>query len=71
MRLSAAEVERRRKMLEMPVDFDSLIEAGVLAQQGAWYRVLDPDRVPEHLWVQIGGPPRVEDGQLVFRFSGR
>lgn len=70
MRLSREEVERRIKLLNTPVDFERLIEDGVLARDGAWFRILDHERVPQHLWVQIG-ELKVNEGVLSFRFPGR
>jgi hypothetical protein len=42
--------EFRQKVVELatPIDFDQLIRDGVLAKDGAWYRILDLKRLPKH-----------------------
>jgi hypothetical protein len=35
-------------MLSTPIDFDQLVADGVLKKRGAWWQVLDWDRLPEH-----------------------
>lgn len=71
MRLTKEEVEERIKLLQTPIDFDALIDAGILAREGSWYRIVDADRVPEHVWVQIGSAKSSDRGVVLFRFSGR
>lgn len=40
--------------LATPIDFDALIGQGVLGnKKGAWYPVLDMNRLPEHAKAQI------------------
>jgi len=36
------------KKLATPIDFDALIAQGVLEKKGAWYKVPDWDKLPEH-----------------------
>jgi len=47
--------EVRQSILEIaiPIDFDQLIEDGVLEKDGAWYRVLDFKRLPKHASMKI------------------
>ena len=42
------EVLRLAKLHATPIDFDALIEQGVLEKKGAWYAILDMERLPEH-----------------------
>jgi len=68
--LSPKDIEERIRLLRAPVDIEGLKEEGVLEQDGAWLRILDPERVPEALWVQIG-EMRLQEGVMSFRFPGR
>lgn len=44
------------KLLATPIDFEELIEGGVLAaSRGPWYAVLRPELVPAHVWQQATG----------------
>ena len=38
------------KKLAEPIDFEDLEKKGILKKAGAWYRVLDFQAVPEHVW---------------------
>jgi hypothetical protein len=38
--------------LATPIDLPALIASGVLAKVGAWYEVLDRDRLPDHVRAQ-------------------
>ncbi len=46
--MTREEVLRLAKLHATPIDFDALIEQGVLEKKGAWYAILDMDRLPEH-----------------------
>lgn len=39
---------QKAKSLATPIDFDDLIEKGILEKKGARYRILDMKRLPEH-----------------------
>ena len=39
--------------LATPIDFDQLVADGVLAKDGAWYKVLDLERLPKHASKKI------------------
>jgi hypothetical protein len=45
------------KLLATPIDFDRLVENGVLGPggRGAWYELLRPDLLPAHAWQQATG----------------
>lgn len=43
------ELARLAWLLAQPVDFDELIENGVLEKHGSWYVIRDRERVPEQL----------------------
>lgn len=65
------DLDERKSLLAIPIDFEALIADGVLAREGEWYRILDYDRVPKHVWVQVGSAATGEDGLVRFRFPGR
>lgn len=54
------EMLEQAKKLATPIDFDTLIAQGVLEKKGAWYKVLDWDKLPEHAKEKVkaieGGP---------------
>lgn len=44
-------IEQLRHLAEMlatPIDFDQLVADGILRKRGAWWEVLDWNRLPEH-----------------------
>jgi len=43
-----AELRHLAEMLSTPIDFDLLVADGILKKRGAWWQVLDRDRLPEH-----------------------
>ncbi len=51
--LDDPELVRRGKLLAMPIDFDSLVAAGVLKRRGHWWQILDKSRLPEHAWAKV------------------
>ena len=42
------ELRRAAEAQATPIDFDRLIEDGVLRKAGNWYEVLEPAALPEH-----------------------
>jgi hypothetical protein len=47
------ELRQAAEALATPIDFDQLIEDGVLRKTGSWYEVVDPARLPEHARLKI------------------
>jgi CRISPR/Cas system CSM-associated protein Csm5 (group 7 of RAMP superfamily) len=47
------EMLEKAKKLATPINFEVLIDQGVLEKKGAWYQVLDMNRLPEHAKAQI------------------
>lgn len=43
------------EQMATPIDFDTLIENGLLIPEGKWYRVPDKDALPEHVSKKIKG----------------
>lgn len=68
--LTPEEIEKRIQLLRTPIDFEDLIEAGVLRQEGSWYQIVDPERVPGHLWAHILCAMFDGEGTFLFRFPG-
>ena len=62
------EVERTLNVLSTPIDFDGLIEAGVLEKRGVWYKILKMDKLPEHVKRRVIANKKTKDGAVV-RFS--
>ena len=44
--------EENEKMAK-PINYDELIEKGLISKVGAWYRVNDIRRLPEHVSAKI------------------
>lgn len=51
--MTAEEVRQGIFEIAIPIDFDQLINDGVLVKEGAWYRVLDMNRLPKHASMKI------------------
>ena len=51
--ISYEELKQRAIDLATPIDFDALIQAGVLEKKGAWYQINDWNALPEHARVKI------------------
>lgn len=47
------ELEQRTRELVMPIDFDGLIQAGVLEEHRGWYKILKADELPVHAKAKI------------------
>jgi len=65
--LKAAVIETKRQ-LETPIDFDRLVADGVLERKGAWWRVLDLHRLPEHASLRINEVQTTETGEALVKF---
>lgn len=52
--LSKKEILEQAQRLATPINFEALIDQGILGdKKGAWYPVLDMDRLPEHAKAQM------------------
>ncbi len=52
--LSEEELKRLQKLHETPIDVEQLIEDGILERvTRQWYRVLDFERLPEHVRARV------------------
>ena len=47
------ELAAETKELAEPINFEDLEKKGILKKAGAWYRVLDFQAVPEHVWAKV------------------
>jgi len=41
-------VLEKAKVLATPIDIEGLINDGVIEKKGAWYKILDMERLPSH-----------------------
>lgn len=46
--MSKEEILKKAKSLATPIDFEALVSDGILIKNGAWYKILDMERLPEH-----------------------
>lgn len=58
---------QKAKERSTPIDFEALIEAGVLKKKGAWYEILKSKELPKEAMAQVstmrqetGKPPLVK-----------
>jgi hypothetical protein len=51
--ITKEELLEKAKQLAMPINFEALIEDGVLERKGGWYKILDITRLPEYAKAQI------------------
>ena len=47
------ELRQLEEMLSTPIDFDRLVADGVLRKKGAWWKILDVSRLPQHVRCKI------------------
>lgn len=50
--MSKQEMKEKLKKLATPIDFEGLIKKGVLKKKGAWYEILNMDKLPKHAKAQ-------------------
>ncbi len=59
------ELEQHARELATPIDFDALIEAGIIEKHGAWYKILKKDELPTHVNKKIYKVKTSDKGTLV------
>ena len=47
------QVTEKLKDLATPIDFEDLIKKGIIKKRGAWYEILDKNKLPKHVGAQI------------------
>lgn len=67
--MTREEFEEHLRKLAEPIDFDSLQRRGLLLKQGAWFRVPNLHRLPDHAAFQIREMETSADGVRV-KFAG-
>jgi hypothetical protein len=63
--ITVEELEERARELVTPIDFDALIQAGVLEKHRAWYKILIMDKLPAHAKAKIYKIKTGDKGTLV------
>lgn len=63
--ITIEELEERARELVTPIDFDALIQAGVLEKHRAWYKILKMDELPAHAKAKIYKIKTGDKGTLV------
>ena len=66
--ISAEEIKQRARELATPIDFDSLIKAGIMEKQGSWYKILKMDELPSYIEAKISSI-RSSRGTTLVKFS--
>jgi hypothetical protein len=63
--ITKEELRERIKVLTTPIDFDALIQAGVLEKQGAWYKVIKWGELPPHATGKVKSIKQTNKGMFV------
>mgnify|MGYP000114212403 CR=1 FL=1 len=48
LEITRESILEKAKSLATPIDFEDLIEKGILKKKGAKYKILDMDKLPQH-----------------------
>ncbi|MBI3425020.1 MAG: hypothetical protein HY011_18955 [Acidobacteria bacterium] len=64
-KITIKEIEQRRKLVALPIDFDALIAEGLLEKKGAWYKVTDISKLPQHVRAKMGALRTEPQGTFV------
>lgn len=51
--ITIEELEERARELVTPIDFDALIQAGILEKHRGWYKIIKMDELPAHAKAKI------------------
>lgn len=63
--------EKQMRLMSEPIDFEQLERDGILRKTGAWYEVLDMNRLPEHVRAQAIGASGSSRGDSLPRLQFR
>jgi hypothetical protein len=63
--ITIEELEVRARELVTPIDFDALIQGGVLEKHRGWYKILKKDELPSHANAKINKIQTSDKGTLV------
>lgn len=66
--MTEEEFERLLREDATPIDFDALMQAGVLEQRGAWYKILKKRDLPSHASKKIQEIRNTKDGETLVKF---
>ena len=50
---SKEEIIERARQLATPIDFEKLEKEGIIEKKGAWHKITDVSRLPEHALIQV------------------
>jgi hypothetical protein len=67
--MSSDEWAQTTEALITPVDFDALVQAGVLEKRKGWYKILKGNELPEHAKAKIYQIKSDSDGKALVKFS--
>ena len=62
------EIQAQKHLLTKPVDFEALINFGVLEKKGAWYIAKDMDALPQHVRAQISAIKAGQGRVMMIKF---
>lgn len=67
--MNDTELRELARLLATPIDFDALEAAGVMERKGAWWRIHDPEALPEHVMRHARAMKQTSDGSVLVRFG--
>lgn len=62
------ELDELLKEAATPIDFDALVQAGVLEKRGGWYAILDFDALPRHAKSKIKSVRTGKEKEMLVKF---
>lgn len=66
--MTKEELEEHIKDAITPIDFEALIQAGVLEKRGSWYKICKKDELPSHANCKIK-KLKIKNGEALVLFS--
>lgn len=64
-------LEKQKRLMSEPIDFEQLERDGILRKVGAWYEILDMGRLPEHVRAQAVAVSGSARGDILPRLQFR
>jgi len=67
--MTTKELEQLLKEAATPIDFQELIQAGVLEKRGSWYAILKFDELPPHAKRKIKSIKQTKKKEVLVKFQ--
>ena len=67
--MTAEELEELLKEAVTPIDFEELVQAGVLVKRGTWYAIRKLDELPSHAKSKIKSIRQTKKNEVLVKFQ--